>query len=142
MLARLVLRAIPDAVVAALENGAEPNEVVTLSSNETEHQAACVACLGLAGQKGVFRAGDQSYSQSGPGYEATLSAAIDRLAKIGMTESASNPKSEANGSGSGSPVSESLEGTEWQDLLLASESRVPERWKNELLKCEYRFRRG
>lgn len=53
-----------------------------------------------------------------------------------MTESASNPKSEANGSGSGSPVSESLEGTEWQDLLLASESRVPERWKNELLKCD------
>lgn len=142
MLARLVLRAIPDAVVAALENGATPNEVATVSSNETERQTACVTCLGLAGQEGVFRAGDQSYAKGGPGYDATLSAAIDRLAKIGITESASDPKSEANGSGSGSPGSESLEGTEWQDLLLASESRIPERWKNELLKCEYRFRRG
>lgn len=125
-------------MVTALENGAKPNEVVTFS----ESQAACIACLGLGGQEGVFRAGDQSYAQSGPGYEATLSAAIDRLEKIGITASASDPTSEAAGSGSGSPVSESLEGTEWQNLLLATDSRLPERWKNEHLKCECRTSRG
>ena len=127
-------------MVTALENGAKPNEVVTLSSDEPERRAACIACLGLGGQEGVFRAGDQSYAQSGPSYDATLSAAIDRLEKIGITEPASGTKSDANGSGSRSPASESLEGTEWQDLLLASESRVPEHWKNEVLKCECRLR--
>lgn len=136
MLARLILRAIPNAVVTALENGTKPNEVVTQS------QAACVACLGLGGQQGVFRAGDQSHAQSGPSYDATLSAAIDRLEKIGINEPASDLNAEAKGSGSGSPGSDSPEVTEWQHLLLASESPIPERWKKEVLKCEYRFPRG
>lgn len=54
VLARLVLRAIPDAVVAALENGAEPNEVVTLSSNKPNIRPPALLAWGSPGRRASF----------------------------------------------------------------------------------------
>ncbi|GJN92916.1 hypothetical protein Rhopal_005958-T1 [Rhodotorula paludigena] len=149
-LARLVLRALPDSLVAALEGGSAPLDVLRIAGSRAlpvaplsadSGGASCWTCMGLQeGDAGVLRAGAQSHRQEAASppqgsYDATLSAAIDRFEALqlgeeqGLDDKPRTRPAEPSG----------MSGDGYESLLLADESLVSEQYLGEndsLLKCD------
>lgn len=152
-LARLVLRALPDSLVAALEGGSAPLDVLRIAGSRALPVAplsadiggaSCWTCMGLQeGDAGVLRAGAQSHRQeaaSAPqkSYDATLSAAIDRFEALQLGEE----QGDDDKSRTRQAESSGMSGDGYESLLLADEALVSEQYLGEndsLLKCSFRL---
>lgn len=163
-LARLVLRAIPPHLVEALERGATPSSVVRIvrTPDAVDLGASCWACLDAReGDEGVIRAGAQSHADGGTAtsaphrksvapaarqsktYDATLSAAIDKLEQLGLegaadagSPSASPGSSAALGMSPRQMEREEAARAEHSSLLLMEPARAPAQCKSGWLRCD------
>ncbi|GAA5944552.1 hypothetical protein JCM3775_003292 [Rhodotorula graminis] len=159
-LARLVLRALPPQLVNAIEQGSPPTSVVRVVREPARLDlgASCWACLGARqGEAGVVRAGAQSYADEGTvarqskvavrqrqkGYDATLSAAIDKLEQLGLDGAEAGSPSASPGSAAGLGTSprpqeqdEAAARAEHNSLLLYEPAKAPTEFKNSWLRCD------
>ncbi|GAA5902997.1 hypothetical protein JCM8208_000426 [Rhodotorula glutinis] len=158
-LARLVLRALPAQLVNAIEQGSPPTSVVRVAREpgRLDLGASCWACLGAReGDSGVVRAGGQSYADEGTvarqskaavrqrqkGYDATLSAAIDKLEQLGLDGAEAGSPSASPGSAAGLGMSprqqehEEATRAEHNSLLLYESAKAPTEFKSGWLRCD------
>ena len=158
-IARLVLRALPAQLVNALEAGSPPTSVVRVARapDRLDLGASCWACLGARqGDDGVVQAGAQSYADDGTvarqskaavrqrqkGYDATLSAAIDKLEQLGLDGAEAGSPSASPGSAAGLGMSprqqehEEAARAEHNSLLLYEPARAPTECKSGWLRCD------